>query len=105
MDKIPAYLRMPIFKKLFNISEYANLTKEEKMLYDSSLKARWDNQNVLDYAVSEARKEALQKGLQEGERKNIQAIMAIAKEMKKEGFTAEQITKLTQLSMKEIKRL
>jgi len=56
MDKLPAYLRKPVFEKLFNIAEYSNLTKEEKMLYDSSLKQKWDNKNVLDYAVKEADK-------------------------------------------------
>jgi len=30
MDRIPVYLRKPIFEKLFNIAEYSNLTKEEK---------------------------------------------------------------------------
>jgi len=30
MDKIPVYLRKPIFEKLFSIAEYTNLTKEEK---------------------------------------------------------------------------
>jgi hypothetical protein len=30
IDKIPAYLRKPIFEKLFSIAEYSNLTKEEK---------------------------------------------------------------------------
>lgn len=29
-DKIPVYLRKPIFEKLFSIAEYTNLTKEEK---------------------------------------------------------------------------
>ena len=52
-DKIPVYLRKPIFEKLFSIAEYTNLTKEEKTMYDSSLKHKWDNKNVLDYAVKE----------------------------------------------------
>jgi hypothetical protein len=30
MDKIPGYIRKPIFEKLFSIAEYTNLTKEEK---------------------------------------------------------------------------
>jgi predicted transposase/invertase (TIGR01784 family) len=61
MDKIPAYLRKPIFEKLFNIAEYSNLTKEEKGMYDNSLKYKWDNKNVLDYAVKEARLEGIYK--------------------------------------------
>ncbi len=56
-EKIPVYLRKPIFEKLFSIAEYTNLTKEEKVMYDSSLKYKWDNKNVLDYALKEAREE------------------------------------------------
>lgn len=73
MDKIPVYLRKPIFEKLFNIAEYSNLTKEEKTMYDTSLKRKWDNKAVLDYAVNEAVKDvelkkdfSFVKGLVEG---------------------------------------
>jgi predicted transposase/invertase (TIGR01784 family) len=94
MDKIPVYLRKPIFEKLFNVAEYGNLTKEEKMMYDSSMKYKWDNENVLDYAVKEAKKAGLQ-----------EKAIAIALAMKKEGFTADQIAKFAQLSVEEIERL
>ncbi len=57
MDRLPVYLRKPIFEKLFSIAEYTSLTKEEKTMYDQNLKRKWDNQNVLDYAVKEAREE------------------------------------------------
>lgn len=57
MDKIPVYLRKPVFEKLFNIAEYSNLTKEEKTMYDTSLKRKWDTKVVLDYAINEAVKE------------------------------------------------
>src|SRR5882762_3986359 len=66
MDKIPVYLRKPIFEKLFNIAEYSNLTKEEKTMYDSSLKYKWDNKNVLDYALNEGREAGRQEGIKEG---------------------------------------
>lgn len=90
MDKIPVYLRKPIFEKLFNIAEYGNLTKEEKMLYDTSLKQKWDNKNVLDYAVKEAKH---------------QEAVAIAKEMKNDGISIAQIAKFTKLSIEEIEQL
>ncbi|MEO6522462.1 MAG: Rpn family recombination-promoting nuclease/putative transposase [Mucilaginibacter sp.] len=60
MDKIPVYLRKPIFEKLFNIAEYSNLTKEEKTMYDSSMKHKWDNKNVLDYAKKEGREQGME---------------------------------------------
>jgi predicted transposase/invertase (TIGR01784 family) len=90
MDKIPAYLRKPIFEKLFNIAEYSNFTREEKTMYDSSLKYKWDNKNVLDYA------------LKEGEHKKA---LEIARELKKEGLDIAFIAKTTKLSIEEIEKL
>ncbi|MHA4811630.1 Rpn family recombination-promoting nuclease/putative transposase [Flavitalea flava] len=46
LQKIPVFLRKPIFENLFNLAETANLTKEEYMQYQKSQKQRWD-----DYAV------------------------------------------------------
>lgn len=42
----PLYLRRPIFEKLFNIAEYSKLSKEEKEMYDASLKYKWDDKVV-----------------------------------------------------------
>jgi predicted transposase/invertase (TIGR01784 family) len=94
MNKVPVYLRKPIFEKLFNIAEYTNLTKEEKTMYDSSLKYKWDNKNVLDYAL----KEGIAKG-------KIEEAKEIAREMKKDGLPFEQISKFTKLSIEEIEKL
>jgi predicted transposase/invertase (TIGR01784 family) len=106
MDKIPAYLRKPIFEKLFNIAEYSNLSKEKKTMYDSSLKYKWDNQNVLDYAkkegIKEGKKEGKKEGIEIGEYKKT---IAIARELKKEGLSIEFIAKTTKLSLQEIEAL
>ncbi|SEO98854.1 conserved hypothetical protein (putative transposase or invertase) [Mucilaginibacter sp. OK283] len=98
MDKIPVYLRKPIFEKLFSIAEYTNLTKEEKTMYDSSLKYKWDNKNVVDYA----RQEGMEKGIEKGEYKKA---LDIAREMKKDGLPLVQISKFTKLSVEEIEKL
>jgi predicted transposase/invertase (TIGR01784 family) len=94
MDKIPVYLRKPIFEKLFIIAEYTNLTKEEKTMYDSSLKYKWDNKNVLDYAVSTAEAKARHENS-----------LSIAREFKKMGIRFEDIAKGTGLSIEEIEKL
>ncbi len=99
MDKIPAYLRKPIFEKLFSIAEYTNLTKEEKTMYDSSLKYKWDNKNVLDYAVKEAAKEADTKAREEERMKAFEEKKAIARELKKEGLANGFIARTTGLSI------
>jgi hypothetical protein len=63
-------------------------------MYDSSMKYKWDNKNVLDYAVSTA--EA--KGRHE-------EALAIARELKKEGLAVDFIAKTTKLSVEEIEKL
>src|SRR5690606_40953751 len=65
MDKIPVYLRKPIFEKLFNIAEYSKLTKEEKTMYDTSLKRKWDTASVLEYAHREGEEKAQAKAYAE----------------------------------------
>lgn len=105
MDKIPLYLRKPIFEKLFSIAEYSNLTKEEKTMYDSNMKYKWDNKNVLDYAVQEAREETRAEVRAEERAKALEEKRSIAREMKKEGLPIEQIAKFTKLSQEEIERL
>jgi predicted transposase/invertase (TIGR01784 family) len=98
MDKIPVYLRKPVFEKLFNIAAYSNLTKEEKAMYDSNLKRKWDNENVLDYAKKEAKAEGLRVGIQEG-------IKQTARKMKQNGLKMEMIANITGLSIAEIEQL
>ena len=102
MDKIPVYLRKPIFEKLFSIAEYTNLTKEEKTMYDSSLKYKWDNKNVLDYALKEGMEKGIEKGIEKGEYKKA---LDVAREMKKDGLPTAQILKFTKLTVEEIEKL
>ena len=94
MEKLPAYLRKPVFEKLFSIAEYTNLTKEEKTMYDNSMKYKWDNKNVVDYAREE--------GKIEGEHKKA---LEIARKLKKEGLSIEFIVGTTGLSIEEIEQL
>jgi predicted transposase YdaD len=69
MDKIPLFLRKPIFEKFFNVSEYCNLTREEKAMYDVELKRKWDRANILSYAREQGKEEGLAEGEAKGEAK------------------------------------
>lgn len=102
MDKIPVYFRKPIFEKLFQIAEYSNLTKEEKTMYDQSLKYKWDNESVMEYAVSTAKEMGMAEGLAEGEHKKA---LDIALKMKNKGLSIDQIVEFTGLSATEIEEL
>ncbi len=80
------------------------------MLYDSSLKRKWDNKNVLDYAIKEAKNEGIIegeiKGKLEGKLEGItEGKLQIAAEMKREGMPTAQIAKITKLSISEIEKL
>jgi predicted transposase/invertase (TIGR01784 family) len=118
MNKLPVYLRKPVFEKLFSIAEYINLTKEEKTMYDSSQKRRWDNQNVLEYTMKESMEKGMEKGIQIGiekgiaqgiekgiEKGKLEEAKEIAREMKKDGLPLSQISKFTKLSIEEIEQL
>ncbi len=53
-------------EKFFNVSEYCNLTKEEKAMYDIEQKRRWDRANILAYAREQGKEEGKAEGLAEG---------------------------------------
>src|SRR5690606_19043044 len=46
MDKLPTYLRKPVFEKLFAIAAYTKLNKEERDMYNASLKNKWDAESI-----------------------------------------------------------
>lgn len=59
-------------------------------MYNSALKHKWDNQNVLDYAIKTAKEEERTK---------------IILELKKMGMPAKDIAKVVGLSINEIEQL
>ena len=82
----PAKLQEKIFDKLFSEAEIAKLTQEEMRTYEESLKTYRDNYSVLETAKIETK-------------------MEIAREMKKEGLSIEQIARITGLSKVQIEKL
>ena len=59
-----------------DISEYSNLPKEEKDMYDLSIKRKWDYKNTIDYVKKEGlekgRKEGVEEGLEKGRQEGIE---------------------------------
>jgi len=90
----PDYLSGPEFDQLFNLARYANLTREERAMYNASLKRKWDNKNVMDYAV----KTAEQKGRKE-------LALELAREMLAENEPIDKVVRYTKLSIEEIQSL
>jgi predicted transposase/invertase (TIGR01784 family) len=70
LEKIPVALRRGIFKTLFKITEVANLTKEQYMLYQRDLKAKWNEYANLTTARNEGIEAGKVRGKAEAEKKS-----------------------------------
>jgi predicted transposase/invertase (TIGR01784 family) len=109
LKKIPIFLRKPIFQQVFQIAEMSALTKEERMLYDASLKAKRDWNNTVAWAAEEAAKLAAEQARKEERVKAAEEKYAMqiesAIEMKKDRLAVAQIAKFTKLPLEVIEKL
>lgn len=104
----PVKLQQKVFKQLFEAAEVARFTPQQKTAYEESLKTYRDLVNVVDTAMekglakglAKGRAEGLAEGLAEGEAKGMRKV---AINMKKKGFSIEQIATATNLPIDEIK--
>lgn len=87
LQKRPKKLQERVFAKLFEAAEIAKFSPKERAAYEKSLKYYRDIKNVVDTSKEEGREE-----------RNIE----IAKRMKQEGFSNQQIKKITGLNDEEI---
>src|SRR5690606_8594170 len=117
MDKLPTYLRKPVFEKLFAIAAYTKLNKEERDMYNASLKNKWDEESIRQTAILEkekARKQGLDEGREEGREEGLkeglkegrkEGALAIALKLKNMDMAVEDIVQATGLSAEEIEKL
>ena len=87
-----------LFARLEELARIANMNKKERAEYEAALKIYRDNENVMDYAVTTARREGKEKGRKEG-------ILITARLIKQNGISFEQIKLCTGLSDEEIENL
>ena len=102
--------RDAIFGRLEEIATRANLTKEERAMYEYEWKVYNDYYNCLDYAEEKGHAEGLEKGLAEGLEKGraegeLMKQLEIAKKMKTMGLPVESIAQATGLTNEEIENL
>lgn len=86
----PKKLQEKVFEKLFKQAEIAQLTPEDMITYEESLKTYWDNYSVLQTARNEGKQEERIEIAREMKKDN----QPIGKIMKYTGLTKEQIEKL-----------
>lgn len=99
MERLPVYLRKPIFEKLFQVAEYSKLSKEEREMYDTSLKRKWDNKAVLDYAREEGLQKGIEQGIEKGKQEVVENLLVMGK------FTIAEIANLATVSEDFVKEV
>jgi len=101
-DDIPGILREPVFERAFATAEYLKYSPAMQEAYQNDLKAYRDNRNVLETARAEGEEKGRAEGKAEGK---AEGAVEIARNLKKMGLKAAQISEATGLSWDEIKRL
>lgn len=121
MDKLPVYMRKPIFEKLFDVAEYSKMKTEDKQMYDVSLKRKWDAYSMeqtriileeravargLEKGLQQGLEEGLEQGLEKGIQQGRQEVkLEMAKTMLDKGFDIKMIAELLHVSESEIEKL
>lgn len=94
-----------LFNHLEKLAKIANMNKRERAEYEACLKVYRDNKNIEDYR-EEQLKEKYQEGKEEGHKEGaLTKARNIARSLKQNGFSTEQIQQYTGLAAEEINRL
>ncbi|MGF1922988.1 MAG: PD-(D/E)XK nuclease family transposase [Bacteroidia bacterium] len=64
LDKIPDFLDKRVFQKIFKIAEMSKMTKEERELYHSDVKAKSDWNAGIRFAEKKADEKAMAEGVE-----------------------------------------
>jgi predicted transposase/invertase (TIGR01784 family) len=95
----PARLQERVFDRLFQVAEVARYSREEQEAYVQSRKYYWDLNNVIDTANLEGIETGREAGREEGrEQTQIDIILT----GHQEGFSPEQLSKLTKLPLDQV---
>jgi predicted transposase/invertase (TIGR01784 family) len=110
LDKIPDFLDKRVFQKIFKIAEMSTMTKEERELYHSDVKAKSDWNAGIRFAEKKAAEKAMAEGMDKGiERGREDGIktekISTAKTLKKRGMPFQDIAEITGLTLAEIEFL
>ncbi len=110
LQRLPFKARSAVFKKLEEIVDIASLSKEERMMYDESIKVYRDKLATLMYARQEGLEEGIEKGLKKGREEGLEEgiekeRLKNARGMKLLGLSAKDIAKVTGLTEAEVEKL
>lgn len=111
---MPWLAKDSVFHKLAEIGEVSNLSKEDRIKYDSALRHFRDTLNVMRGAEMKGFEQGQAKGFEQGQAKGVEkgraeghaeGVISVAKKLKALGMPVHQIAQATGLSVSEIKEL
>lgn len=106
LERMPFEARKVVFRKLLEVADVENMTPDERLRYDESVKNYRDYVNTIATAERISREKALAEGIAKGIAKGIaEGKQEIARRMKKEGLPLDMIARLSGLTIKEIEKL
>ncbi len=95
MTEEPQFLKTSELKQFVYLANYANLTDEERARHRAIQKVKWDNKNVMDYAI--------ESGIENGIENRIHKYsVGLAREFLAAGVSMAEVLKCTKLSEEEI---
>lgn len=94
LDKLPEKLQDRVFEHFFQLAEISNFSAEEKNTYEMSLLSLADGEALMMTAKNEGKEEG-----------KLQALIETASRMLSKGFSVEDVSDLTGLSIEEMTAL
>ena len=114
LDKIPFTDKNPAFVELIDLATYQNMSEDEQVAYDRSLKRMWDYDNMLrgerEYAMAEGEARGEARGRAEGEARGraegrAEGEAKVARNMKNLGVPIDIIIQASGLTKEQIEEL
>ncbi len=102
MDRLPAELQEEVFKRFFEAAEIAKFDPDKREKYISEMFTQDDYINEIETARENGEKKGREAGRAEGEERKA---VEVAKAMKGDGMSCEQISKFTGLTKAQIEAL
>ena len=102
LDHMPAILNEPIFQKAFQTAQLANLSPEQRAIYDENLMQYWGFKSAINTAVEEAVGAAVEAAV---ETTVIETSIKIAKKLILADSSDEFIKQITGLPLEQIEQL
>jgi predicted transposase/invertase (TIGR01784 family) len=103
LAEIPVALRDGVFKKVFQVADLANLSKEERQDYITSLKYYRDMKNVTDTAFQEGENKGKIEGKIEG--KMEERLKNIQKAIRRGKLSDAEIAEDSEVTLKEVQQI